>query len=77
MNSKLPPEDRMEPRLTDYVFTEYSIKKGFKAIFEADCDIFTMLLYIKASGSRDFCRLNIMDFFNLFRPLLVSLKFRS
>lgn len=33
MNSKLAEEDRIDIKLTDYVFTEQSLKKGFKNIF--------------------------------------------
>jgi hypothetical protein len=33
MNRKLAEEDRIETKLTDWVFTEQSLKQGFKSIF--------------------------------------------
>lgn len=72
MNRKLADEDKIEVKLTDYVFTEQSLKRGFKSIFGADCDVFATLLYMKASRCKDFCRLNLIDFFNLFKDLIVG-----
>jgi len=75
MNKKLAEEDRIETKLTDYVFTEQSLKKGFKAIFKTDCDVFATILYMKASNCKDFCRLSLIDFFSLFKALIVSKQY--
>lgn len=72
INRKLPADEHEEPKLCDYVITENSLKEGFESVFGAKCDIFATLLYINGSHKRDFCKLNLIEFYDLFKPLLVS-----
>jgi hypothetical protein len=74
-NQKLPMDEWDEPKLVDYVITEQSLKEGFEKVFGARCDIFATLLYIRGSGRLDYYHINLMEFYDLFRLLLVSCQF--
>lgn len=71
-NKKLAPEDREEPKIVDIYMTEKSMVDGFEKLIGARCDVFAKMLYIKAAKNIDHCKLTIIDFYNLFAPLMVS-----
>lgn len=70
-NAKLSLEDREEPKILDVWLTETSLVEGFERLLGAKCDIFAKMLYIKASKCLDYCKLTIVDFYNIVYPLMV------
>ncbi len=67
INKKLPVEEWEEPKLCDYVVSEQSLADGFESVFGARCDIMAKLLYIKCSGHRDFVKVNMVEFYSMFK----------
>jgi hypothetical protein len=76
-NTKLSLDEHEEPKIIDIYMTEKSMVEGFESLIGTRCDVFAKLLYIKASKNLDHCKLTIVDFYNIFSPLKVSiLKFK-
>lgn len=76
-NAKLSVEDKEEPKILDVYLTEKSLTNGFEKLMGAKCDIFAKMLYIKASKCLDYCKLTIVEFYNIFHPLMVSATQRT
>lgn len=50
INMKLCDDvDKIEIKLTDFVFTEQTLRQGFNEIFGYQCDAVATLMYMKAS----------------------------
>ena len=71
INLKRAPDDQEYGRVQDYFMTEQSMRVGFTRMF-GRCDVFAKLLYMKASGLKENCKLSFHDFYKLFIPLWVS-----
>jgi hypothetical protein len=72
-NAKLSADEREEPKIMDVWLTEKSLTEKFADLFGYKCDIIAKMLYIKASKCLDYSKLTIVDFYNMFSPLVVSL----
>lgn len=73
INSNSQLEEKEEPNLTDFEMTEQTILRGFKLVFGVECQIFARLIYVKCAGLKDFAKLNMMNLYEQFMGLLVSL----
>jgi len=51
--------------------TEKSIREGFEALMGDRCDVFAKMIYIKLSNSIDHKKLTLVEFYNLFKPIMV------
>ena len=72
-NKKFSVDEREEPKILDVWLTEKSLTEKFADLFGHKCDIIAKMFYIKASKCLDYSRLTIVDFYNIFSPLVVSL----
>lgn len=69
---KIQGQDLIEPSLHEYTVTEQSILKNFEQAFGSKCDVFAKILYVKASGCLDHCKLSFKQICDVFTPLIVS-----
>jgi len=56
--SSLGDYEERKPELADYSLSEASLIAGFSSAFDAGCDVFARIIYIKASELRDYCRIS-------------------